>query len=206
MKLTGMASMLLTIVPAVTAAASVELTAFANKPFCETVARLTGDQFVFESGLSRTVEWVPVELKGEGPTVRRCSSLDKTIIDLDNNGRADLLVKTTFCMKGDLSDSFYMFPADSNVLEEVNWQDMSSLLATHDKFERTGGTYPLTSLRGDKGGTPPALTTTFFLQPFLLDGTSYVGLADARREWLVIAKYRGGERFEDLCYLHAGKF
>jgi len=95
MKLTGMASMLLTIVPAVTAAASVELTAFANKPFCETVARLTGDQFVFENGLSGTVEWVPVELKGEGPTVRRCSSLDKTIIDLDNNGRADLLVKTT---------------------------------------------------------------------------------------------------------------
>ncbi len=203
MKLPGMASMLLTIVQAMTAAASVELTAFADKPFCETVARLTGDQFVFESGLSRTVEWVPVELKGEGPTVRRCSSLDKTIIDLDNNGRADLLVKTTFCMKGDLSDSFYVFPADSNVLEEANWQDLSPLLATHDKFERTGGTYPLTSLRGDQGVTPPALTITFSLQPFFLDGRAYIGLTDARREWLVIAKYRGGERFEDLCYLHS---
>jgi hypothetical protein len=203
MKLPGMASLLLTIVPAMTAAASVEVTAFSEKQFCETVARLMGDQFVFESGLLRTVEWVPVELKGEGPTVRRCSSLDKTIIDFDNDGRADLLVKTTFCMKRDLSDSLYVFPADSNVLKETNWQDLSPLLTTHDKFERTGGTYPLTSLRGDKGGIPPALTTTFSLQTFVLDGTSYVGLTDARREWLVITKYRGGERFEHLCYLHS---
>jgi hypothetical protein len=146
---------------------------------------------------------VPVELKGEGPTARRCSSLDKTIIDLDNDGRADLLVKTTFCMKGNPSDSFYVFPADSNVLEEANWQDLSPLLATHDKFERTGGTYPLTSLRIDIGQAPPALTTTFSLQPFLLDGRAYIGLTDPRREWVVIARYRGGERFEDLCYLHS---
>jgi hypothetical protein len=202
MKWMKIGSVLLVIFPTL-AAASVELVAFADKPFCETVARLTGDHFVFESGLSRTVEWVPVELKGEGPTARRCSSLDKTIIDLDNDGRADLLVKTTFCMKGNPSDSFYVFPADSNVLEEANWQDLSPLLATHDKFERTGGTYPLKSLRIDIGQAPPALTTTFSLQPFLLDGRAYIGLTDARREWVVIARYRGGERFEDLCYLHS---
>ncbi len=202
MKWMKIRSVLLVIFPTL-AAASVELVAFADKPFCETVARLTGDHFVFESGLSRTVEWVPVELKGEGPTARRCSSLDKTIIDLDNDGRADLLVRTTFCMKGNPSDSFYVFPADSNVLEEANWQDLSPLLATHDKFERTGGTYPLKSLRIDIGQAPPALTTTFSLQPFLLDGRAYIGLTDARREWVVIARYRGGERFEDLCYLHS---
>jgi hypothetical protein len=202
MKWMKIGSVLLVIFPTL-AAASVELVAFADKPFCETVARLTGDHFVFESGLSRTVEWVPVELKGEGPTARRCSSLDKTIIDLDNDGRADLLVRTTFCMKGNPSDSFYVFPADSNVLEEANWQDLSPLLATHDKFERTGGTYPLKSLRIDIGQAPPALTTTFSLQPFLLDGRAYIGLTDARREWVVIARYRGGERFEDLCYLHS---
>ena len=202
MKWMKMGSMVILIFPALAAAASVEVTAFADKPFCEAVARLTGDQFVFESGLSRTVEWVPVELKGEGPTARRCSSLDKTIIDLDNDGRADLVVKTTFCMKEYPSDSLYVFPADSKVLEEASWQDLSPLLATRDKFERTGGTYPLTSLRIGNSQAPPALTTTFSLRPFLLDGTAYVALTDARREWLVIAKYRGGERFEDLCYLH----
>jgi len=203
MKVMKMGSVVILIFPALAAAASVELAAYVDKPFCEAVARLMGDRFVFEGGLSRTVEWVPVELKGEGPTVRRCSSLDKAIIDLDNNGRADLLVKTTFCMKGDPSDSLYVLPVDSQVLEEASWQDLSPLLATRDKFERTGGIYPLTSLRIDKGQAPPALTTTFSLHPFLLDGRAYIGLTDARRAWLVIAKYRGGERFEDLCYLRS---
>jgi hypothetical protein len=47
------------------------------------------------------------------------------------------------------------------------------------------------------------LTTTFSVHPFILQGTTYVGLTDGRREWLVIAKYMGEERFEDLCYLRA---
>jgi hypothetical protein len=184
-------------------AASMELAAFADKDFCEKVARSLGDQFVFESDLSQTVVWEPVELKGEGPTVRRCSSLDKTVIDLDNDGREDLVVKSTFCMKGDPSDSLYVFPADSKVLEDSSWQDLSPLLATHDKFERTGGTYPLTSIQLKKRQPPSDLTTTFSIQPFRLDGVAYVGLTDGKREWMVIAKYLGAERFEDLCYLHA---
>lgn len=197
------ASVLVAVFPMLAIAASVQVAAFADKPFCEKVAGLSGDRFAFERRLSQTVEWEPVELKGEGPTVRRCSSLDKTVIDLDNDGREELVVKTTFCMKGDPSDSLYVFPADSKVLEDSSWQDLSPLLATHDKFERTGGTYPLTSLRIDKDEAPPALTTTFSLQPFLLDGRAYIGLTDARREWLLIAQYRGGERFADLCYLHS---
>ena len=115
-------------------------------------------------------------------------------------------MKTTFCMKGAPSDSFYVFPANSPVLDQLAWQDMSPLLATHDKFERTGGSYPLTSLPMDKPSPSPALSTVFTIQPFRLDGVAYLGLTDARREWMVIANYRGGERFEDLCYLHAGKF
>ena len=125
-------------------------------------------------------------------------------MDLDNNGQEDLVVKATFCMKGVPSDSLYMFPADSTVLEEASWQDLSPLLATSHKFERTGGTYPLTALRIDKAPASPALTTSFSLQPFVLDGAAYVGLTDTRQEWIVIAKYRGSERFEDLCYLHTG--
>lgn len=203
MKRMSLASMVLLMLPAMTASASMELAAFADKTFCEKVAGSSGDRFVFERDLSQTIEWVPVDLKGEGPAARRCSSLDKTVIDLDNDGRTDLVVKATFCMKGDLSDSLYVFPTDSRVLEEVSWQDLSPLLATRDKFERTGGTYPLTSLRVANGQAPPDLTTTFSLQPFLLDGTTYVGLTDARREWIVIAKYRGSEQFEDVCYLHA---
>ena len=202
MKLTSMGSMLLLMLPAFSAAASVELTAFADKPFCEKAAALFGAHLGFNAELSKTVQWEPVALKGQGPTTRRCSSFDKTRMDLDNNGREDLVVKATFCMKGAPSDSLYVFPADSAVLEQTSWQDTSPLLATPNKFERTGGTYPLTALRIDGVSPPPILTTSFSLQPFLLDGQSYVGLTDTRREWMVIAKYRGGERFQDLCYLH----
>jgi hypothetical protein len=133
--------------------------------------------------------------------------LDKALVDLDNDGQQDLVVKTTFCMKGTPSDSLYVFPADSSVLDQASWQDMSPLLATSAKFERTGGTYPLTSLRTESVTTPPALTTVFALQLFRLDGITYVSLTDARREWMVIAKYLRGEKFEDQCYLKAaGKF
>ncbi|MBK9305604.1 MAG: hypothetical protein IPM58_00555 [Nitrospira sp.] len=203
MKRMNLASMLLLMFSTMAAAASVELVAFADKDFCEKVARLSGARFLFESRLSQTVQWEAIDLKGDGPAVRRCSSLDKTILDLDNDGRKDLVVKTTFCMKGDPSDSLYIFPAESAVLEDTSWLDLSPLLAAHDKFERTGGVYPLTALEFDKGQSSPALTTTFSVHPFILDGTTYVGLTDGRREWLVVAKYRGKERLEDVCYLRS---
>ena len=194
---------LLGLVPAVASAALVEVMAFAEKPVCEKVAKLFGDRFVPERELSNTVEWTPIELPGQGPKTRRCSSLDKTLMDLNNDGRADLVVKTTFCMKGVPSDSFYVFPASSQVLNEVSWQDMSGLVLTPDKFERTGGTYPLTAIQMEHAGELSPLSGVFSIQPFRLDGVSYIGLTDARREWMVITKYRGGERFEDQCYLRS---
>jgi hypothetical protein len=158
----------------------------------------------YQHEVFRQIAWKPVELKGQGPKTRHCSSLDKAIVDLDNDGQLDLVVKTTFCMKGSPSDSFYMFPADSAVLEQVNWQDLSPLLATPDKFERTGGTYPLTQLLVEETGVSRSpLTGVFTVQPFMLDGNAYVSLTDGRAEWIVIAQYRGGGRFEDLCYLRA---
>jgi hypothetical protein len=158
----------------------------------------------YQHEIFRQISWKPVELRGQGPKTRHCSSLDKALVDLDNDGQQDLVVKTTFCMKGAPSDSLYVFPADNSVLDQASWQDMSPLLATHDKFERTGGTYPLTSLPMENGS--PALTTLFTIHPFMLDGMTYVSLADARREWIVVAKYLRGERFEDLCYLRASTF
>ena len=165
-------------------------------------------RLTYQHEIFRQITWKPVELKGQGPKARHCSSLDKAIFDLDNDGQPDLVVKTTFCMKGSPSDSFYMFPADSKVLEQASWQDMAPLLATPDKFERTGGSYPLTVLpmssESSKGA--PALSTVFTVQPFIMDEKTYVALTDGRGQWTVIAKYLRGEQFEDQCYLRAGKF
>ena len=158
----------------------------------------------YQHEIFRQITWKPVELKGQGPKTRHCSSLDKAIVDLNNDGHQDLVVKTTFCMKGSPSDSFYMFPADSAVLEQANWQDLSPLLATPDKFERTGGVYPLTQLPVvEKGVSRTPLTGVFTVQLFMLDGSAYVSLTDGRAEWAVITKYQGGGHFEDRCYLRA---
>ena len=206
MKFTRTAGLLVATIPALATAASVELAAFVDKPFCEKVVALFGKQLDLNAELSKTVQWEAVQLKGQGPPTRRCSSFDRTRMDLDNDGQEDLVVKATFCLKGAPGDSLYVFPADSTVLEQASWQDLSPLLATPNKFERTGGTYPMAALRIDKAPIPPILRTSFSLQPFLIDDQSYIGLTDTGREWMVIAKYRGGERFEDLCYLRAGKF
>lgn len=189
--------------PALVSAAWVEVAAWKDPSLCEKVAKFFGDRLAPDTELIKTVDWKPVELKGLGPKTRQCSSLDRAIIDLDNSGTKDLVVKTTFCMKGGPSDSLYVFPADSSVLERTSWQDLGPLLATNDKFERTGGTYPLVSLPMERSPIPPALATMFTAHPFILDSLAYVALTDAKGEWLVIAKYLGGERFEDRCYLKA---
>ena len=157
----------------------------------------------YQHEIFRQITWEPVELKGQGPKSSHCSSLDRALVDLDNDGQQDLVVKTTFCMKGAPSDSLYVFTPDNSVLYQASWQDMSPLLATNDKFERTGGTYPLTSLPMKDGS--PTLTTLFTIHPFILDGMTYVSVTDARREWIVVAEYLRGGRFEDLCYLRASK-
>ena len=156
----------------------------------------------YQHEIFRQITWRPVELKGQGPKMRHCSNFNQAMFDLDNDGQPDLVVKSTFCMKGSPSDSFYMFPAGSAVLEQANWQDLSSLLATPDKFERTGGTYLLAQLSAEEtGGSLMPLTGIFTVQPFMLDGNGYVSLTDGRAEWIVIAKYLRGDRFEDQCYL-----
>lgn len=195
-------------VPALVSAASVDVAAWKDQSFCRKVAALFGERPTPDSEVFKTVEWRPVELRGQGPKTRHCSSLDQALLDLDNDGTKDLVIKTTFCMKGAPSDSLYVFPADSRVVEQLSWQDMAPLLETRDKFERTGSKYPLNALsmssESSKGN--PALNTVFTVQPFIVDDHRYVAMRDARGEWTVIANYLRGERFEDLCYLRANKF
>ena len=199
------AGFLITVsMPVLVSAALVEVVAGKDMSFCEKVAKFFGERLTPAADLLKTVEWKAVELKGQGPKARHCSSLDKAIVDLNNDGRLDLVIKTTFCMKGSQSDSFYMFPADGAVLEQANWQDLSPLLATSDKFEKTGGTYSLTQLPAvEKGVSRTPLTGVFTVQLFMLDGSAYVSLTDGRAEWAVITKYQGGGHFEDRCYLRA---
>jgi hypothetical protein len=126
-------SVLLIIIPLIAAVSSVDLIAVRDKPFGERVLELfqknmgSGNRINIEAGPFSRVKWEPAMIAGAAPKMRRCSSLDKASVDLDNDGIKDLVVKTTFCMKGAPSDIFYMFPADSKVLAQASWQDMAPL-------------------------------------------------------------------------------
>ena len=63
----------------------------------------------YQHEIFRQITWKPVELNGQGPKATHCSSLNQAMFDLDNDGRPDLVVKSTFCMKGSPSDSFINF-------------------------------------------------------------------------------------------------
>lgn len=202
-------SVLLLMGPVIAAASSVDLLAAKDLSFCERVLEIvqknmeSGHRLNLDAEPFSGVTWEPAAIAGTAPRMRRCSSLDKALVDLDNDGTKDLVVKTSFCMKGAPSDSFYLFPADSSVLEQVSWQDMAPLLATPDKFERTGGSYPLTALPivAGTGNERPSLRNVFTVHPFIMEGKTYLALTDGRSEWTVIATYLRGERFEDQCYL-----
>lgn len=143
--------------------------------------------------------WQPVQLGGDAPKTTRCSELQQMLVDLNNDGHRDLVIRARFCMKGKPSDSLYLFPEDSPVLQQATWQDLAPLHATPDKFEQTGGTYPLRE--GSDGGNSAALRTLFAIESFMLDGRAYVSLTSPPHEYVVIASYQGGDSFRDLCYL-----
>ncbi len=209
MKGTVIGSALLLIIPTLGTAASVELRAAQDKPFCaqlvESLRRNLGSGNRLNTAAEpfSQVRWEPAVIAGTAPKVRHCSSLDKAFVDLDNDGTKDLVVKATFCMKGAPSDSLYVFPADSRVLEQASWQDMAPLLATRNKFERTGGSYPLTAIPMPSASDQeqPMLNTAFAVFPFMVGEKAYVALTDGHGEWIVIADYLGGERFKDQCYV-----
>lgn len=191
--------------------AAYELAMSQNQELCARLLDLFNDSVkgagsvAFDHEMFRTISWSPVNLGGQAPKVKRCNELERALFDLDNDGGMDLVVRTTFCMKGLPSDSLYMYPSDSPVLDQTTWQDLGPLFATRNKFERTSGTYVLTDLPVEsRGRTGAALSNVFTLRPFRLNATTYVSLTDSRAEWIVIAKYLKGETFQDLCYLRAG--
>jgi len=45
----------------------------------------------YQHEIFRQITWKPVELKGQGPKTRHCSSLDKAIFDADHDGQPDMV-------------------------------------------------------------------------------------------------------------------
>jgi hypothetical protein len=156
-------------------------------------------EFGSDDKVMHAVTWQPVSLGGDAPKSTVCSELQQARLDLNNDGSQDLVIRSRFCMKGKPSDSLYVFPEDSAVLQQATWQDLNPLHATQDKFERTGGRYRLQE--GIAGRGSAELRNLFTIEPFVLDGRTYVSLTSPPYEYVVIASYQDGGSFRDLCYL-----
>src|SRR5215211_7824107 len=98
----GLLAILALAWPMMVSAAMIE--AAAGTHLCANLAKFFHNGLP-DAALRETVEWKPVDVKGQGPSRSRCASLDKAMMDLDNDGRPDLVVKTSFCLKGAPSDS-----------------------------------------------------------------------------------------------------
>src|SRR5437879_200851 len=59
------------------------------------------------------VPWKVVDLGGDG---HGCIFLKNATFDINNDGKEDLVLKTSMCLRDQLSDSLYIFSPDSDVI------------------------------------------------------------------------------------------
>lgn len=161
---------------------------------------LKAGRLTFSGPGVQSVEWQAVTLAGQAPKVQRCSTFEQARADLLDAGRPSLLIRSRFCMRGKPSDSLYVFPGESDVLTRTTWQDLGPLHETLDKFERTGGVYPLTHLSAAQGRAE--LRELFVVEVVGVGTRAYVALSAPPFEWIVVGRYSGRGAIQDICYLH----
>ena len=176
-----------------------------NKELCQTVLNFFNEdmkrykEIRYDDDIFKAVEWKSFKLEEE---THGCEFLSSAMFDLDNNGTEDLVLKWRACLRGELSDSLFVFSSSSDILKRIG-SERGQLFETPNKFSRTGHAYPLEGLTSEQTeGVPQGIGGIFIIHPFLWKNTAYVSMTDFHQEWIVIAKYLRGEQFQDVCYLH----
>ncbi len=100
----------------------------------------------YEHTVFTTIKWSSVELSGREPLAKYCSVLKTTTIDINNDGADDLVIKASFCVKGQPIDSLYIFPPTSDVIKKMTWQNMRALFETTNKIDSSGHAHLLSEL------------------------------------------------------------
>lgn len=177
-----------------------------QEEFCRRLAAavdekaLAQEQLRFSGASVHSVEWQPATLAGNGPPRSRCASFDQGRADVFPGGMPLLAIRSRFCMKGVPSESLYLFPGSSDVLERASWQDLSPLHATLEKFERTGGRYRLAHVPDSMGEVE--LREQFILDLVVVDERASVALTAPPFAWIVIGRPHGQGTIQEQCYLH----
>lgn len=144
------------------------------------------------------VTWEPVET-GEAVADKYCRQTLKKIFDINNDGSKELVIRIRSCFQSQLTDSLYIFPLNSKAVDLLKDPNSQVLGTTPDRLEAMD--YELKKWPGAKAGElRPGIYTVLTLAPFRFGQTFYISLTDLRQEFIVIAKYVGGEELDHACY------
>jgi len=80
------------------------------------------------------VTWEPVENGALTPD-KYCRQTLKQNFDINNDGTADLVIRTRQCYQSQLTDSLYIFPFNSNAVELLKNPTSQVLGTTPDRLE-----------------------------------------------------------------------
>ncbi len=144
------------------------------------------------------IVWEPVDT-GEVKIDKYCSQTLKQTFDINNDGTDELVIRTRSCYQSQLTDSLYIFPLNSNIVELLKAATPHAFGATSDGLWAM--TYELKKMPGVKSGALfPGIHTIITLEPLKFGQTFYVSMTDLRQEFIVIAKYLRGEELEHVFY------
>lgn len=146
-----------------------------------------------------TSMWKPVDLDEANHPTYGCLRYWRGTFDINNDGKNELVVKQSACLSGILTDDLSIYPDNSDVLLfNPKTGKLNPLKDTDSElFSRKNNIYLLKDL---PNATEIGAEVFFVLNPFIVDGTSYISITDQTPRWIVIAKYKQAEETQDICY------
>lgn len=130
----------------------------------------------------------------------RDSDLLYSIFDINNDGKNELVFRTTTGFHGINTDSYFIFPENSDISSKLTPGPGGgrALYETQDRIEGNEGY----TLKDSEGLTLASLDPYVVLKPFVIDGTTYISMTDVRPHSIIIAKYLNNNKLKDICYFY----
>lgn len=130
------------------------------------------------------------------------SDLMHAIFDINNDGKKELVLRTTSGFHGIHTDHFYIYPEDSDIYSRIGpgAGGLRDLFGNPNQlFSSDNSIYNLKELQSP---LTDSLGVYLVLNPFVSGETTYISMTDVRPRWIVIAKYLEAEKLQDVCYFY----
>lgn len=145
-----------------------------------------------------------LQYSGLGFVHTEYGGVQSAIFDINNDETDELVVKKYRAvgkMGMEFSSEIYIYPKGSTVIEDYQgrkpWEEFD--YATPNRISLSE--YRLTALPSPH----PVLEGPIYVGPFRFGGSIFVSLTSIYESWIVISKYMGGDKLQDICYFRDTK-